>query len=446
MTTLAAAQRRTVPGPRGLPILGHVTPFLRDKLGFLEDCVARYGTTVRLRIGEPTLLVADPEDIRHVLITSSGNYDKSRRMTSARGRRVSGSGVLTASGKEHTRLRKLLAPLFRREVSEEHSNGVAENARGVVSGWGDGDEIELGEVCARLTQRNIQGIVFGRDFEDPEFEAAIRARREYFEYHFRALFPFPELVPCAIVRRHRRALRVIDRVIADRLEGGATHGPCLLEKLTVLRDDEGRRLGFTAMRDEVRTLCVTGYETLGEALTWALYLLAEHPDAAARLHEECDRVLGAGSGPATPETLPYTYAVLQEAMRLYPPTWLYVRMARKADVLPSGAAVAAGSKIYLSQWVVHRHPGYFDDPLRFDPDRFGGGADPPSKFTYFPFGVGPRVCLGKTLGELEGVICLALLSRRHHMELIPGQNIVPEPGITLRPRHGVRVRLRRRES
>ena len=198
--------------------------------------------------------------------------------------------------------------------------------------------------------------------------------------------------------------------------------------------------------DEALTLAITGHETMGEALPWTLYLLAKHPQVERKVWAELREVLR-GDPPGV-EDLPglrYTEMVLLESMRLYPPTWIYPRISRNRDRLPSGLAVGAKTKLYLCQYVMHRHPRYFPDPERFEPERFTPEARKKRpKFSYFPFGGGPRICIGEPLAMMQGVLLLASILQRFRLTLLPDQTIIPEPGITLRPRYGIRMRLHAR--
>jgi cytochrome P450 len=199
--------------------------------------------------------------------------------------------------------------------------------------------------------------------------------------------------------------------------------------------------------DEVRTLSIGGYETIAEALTWAWYLLAGDADAEATVWTEVDSAAARDPvGTAVDlAKLPWCRMVLAETMRLYPPTWMFVRVAQRDDVLPSGASVPSGTKIYLSQWVMHRDARYFPDPDRFDPRRFTADAiSARPRFTYFPFGAGRRLCIGEEFGWMQGVSILASVAQRFRLTLAPGQTIEPEPNVTLRPRGGMRMTVANR--
>jgi cytochrome P450 len=201
------------------------------------------------------------------------------------------------------------------------------------------------------------------------------------------------------------------------------------------------------VRDEAVTLFITGYETIGEALTWTSYLLSQHQAIEAKFFAEVDEVLG-GRVPSAGDLprLGYSGMVLAESMRLYPPTWIFIRMTLQEDKLPSGATISAGSKLYLCPYVMHRHPRYFPDPNRFDPERFTETAKKERpQFAYFPFGGGARVCIGEHFAKMEGTLVLASIAQRFRLSLVPGQTIVPEPKMTLRPKHGLMMRIQQRD-
>jgi cytochrome P450 len=261
--------------------------------------------------------------------------------------------------------------------------------------------------------------------------------------------PFVDRLPTRHRREYSRAHREIDRITTDgiaRRRAEAAPSADLLSMLVHVRYDDGQGMSDDQIRDEVRTLAIAGYETIAEALTWAWYLLAGDGTAESAVWAEVDgAAVATASGIVDSGRLPWCRMVLAEAMRLYPPTWLFVRVAQRDDVLPSGASVAAGTKIYLSQWVMHRNPRYFPDPERFDPRRFTADAIAARpRYTYFPFGAGRRLCIGEEFAWMQGVSILAQVARRFRLALAPGQTVMPEPNVTLRARGGLRMRLTQR--
>jgi cytochrome P450 len=428
-----------------LPLVGHAPAFLRDKLGFLSRCAAEYGDVVRLDIGGPTYLVSGPDDIKHVLVSNSDNYEKTPRLTGARGRRFFGSGLVTAIGPAHLRQRRMLQPVFHRSVIEQFASVVADEAAKMVARWDDGSVIDVHEEMLDVTQRITARALLGDapDSELGRFRRAVSVRRSYQEYLLGSVVPFVDRVPARAQREYARAHREIDAIVDSAIaHRRAAPGPRadLLSLLVHATYDDGSGMTDGQIRDEVRTLSIAGYETIAEALTWAWYLLAGSPPDESRVAAEA-----LVEPPARHEALTYCRMVIAEAMRLYPPTWLFVRVAQHEDVLPSGVFVAAESKIYLSQWVMHRNPRWFPDPDRFDPRRFSSDAvKARPRFSYLPFGAGRRLCIGEEFAWMQGVLILAAVARRFRLAVAPGQTITPEPNVTLRPRGGLRMRLARR--
>jgi cytochrome P450 len=426
-------------------VLGHLMPFLRDKLGFLAEA-ASSASVAELRIGRRTYLPTDPEDIKHVLVSSHRNYDKSPRLTSPRGRRLSGEGLLTSSGIEHLRYRRALQPVFRQGVVDSLAEVAVGSAEEAVRDWARHAKVDVVEEAAKLVQRIRLRTVFSTAsaHELDELRADIFTRQRYIAHVFGSLFPFPERVPTRTTGTHRRAIRRLDRffyaAIEERRRSGA-QPPDLLSHLMDARFQDGPALSNKQLRDELLTLALTGFETLGDALCWALYLLGRHPEVRARMELELEETLARRS-PAASDVprLPYAGMVFSEAVRLYPPTWIFVRMARGDDVLPSGARIPAGSKIYLCPYVVHRDPRLYPDPDQFDPGRFSAEAiRARPRFAYFPFGGGPRTCIGERFATTEARLVLATVLQRATLTLAPGQAVSPRPGITLRPAGAVQM-------
>ncbi len=434
--------------PPGLPLVGHLPAFLADKLGFLLRCADRYGDVVKLRIGEPTYLLTDPEDIRHVLTGNPANYNKTPRLTSARGRRLSGSGLQTSFGADHLRQRRLLQPLFQRRLAESFFDVMLHRIECRTAGWADGAVVDIAREMEMLALSIIIDSLFGEYFPDAEkLAAAITIRRSYIEYIYGALVPFPEYLPAKIVFQYRRAQRTIDEIIYREI-GAQKSATSLAATLSAVTYPDGARMTEGQVRDEILSLMSTGYETIGDAVSWTLYLLAQHPSVESAVLDELRQVLH-GELPQVADIpqLRYTRMVFDESMRLYPPTWIFVRMAMDDDQLPSGVTIPRGSKLYLSQYVVHRRARYFPEPERFDPERFNEearGSRP--RFAYFPFGGGPRTCIGEQFALLEGISILAALLPRFQLLLEPGQTIVPRPTVTLRPKNGIRVRIQSRRA
>ena len=328
------------------------------------------------------------------------------------------------------------------------ADAVVSTTQYMLKDWGDGGERDVATEMMRLVQRILGRVLFSLDYptDAPELARALETRRHYIRYHYRSLFPWPEILPNRMNRQYRCARRLIDqeiyRVIRERRRSG-TPSADLLSMLMRAKYRDGSVMSDPQLRDEALILSITGYETMGEALAWTLYLLAQHPDVERRLFSEWRSVLE-GRLPDLSELgkLRYTEMVLKESMRLYPPTWIYVRVARGSGRLPSGVRVGSREKLYLCPYVMHRNPRYFPDPSRFDPSAVKSRP----RYAYFPFGGGPRVCIGEAFAMMEGLLVLPCILQRFKFTLVPGQKIVPEPSITLYPRNGIRMQLAPRET
>jgi cytochrome P450 len=451
---MGAIRPRSQPqGLPGFPVVGHLPAFLRDKLGFLSHAGSGYGPVVRLRLGRPTFLLTDPEDIRFVLVTRDTDFVKSARIASGRGKRDFGEGLLTSTGEAHRRLRQLLRPVFRRQVVDGVAELMTACTDRMLDDWRPGKEFDIRPCLLTLTQEIITRALFGSDFADigEEYVQAINTRRRYLEESFASLVPFFAVWPFRINREYRLASRQLDeliyRAIAARRDTSAAAND-LLTMLVRAGGPSGPGLTDREIRDEVRTLSIAGYETLAEALTWTLYLVSQHSKVEARLCQEWRAACGQRAPTAADlPRLAYARMVLAEAMRMYPPTWLFVRVASRDTCLPSGARIPRGGKLYLCQYVVHRLPCYYPRPEQFDPERFAEPVvEARPRFAYFPFGGGLRLCLGEALAWTEGVLVFTRILQRCRLVLVDGQSIVPEPGMTLRPRHGIRMTVHCRES
>ena len=444
--------RRASSGPPGYPLLGHLPHFLRDRLGFLSRCAREYGDVVKLHIGSTTYLLTSPADIKHVVVLNAENYDKTPRLTSAMGKRLSGEGLMTHSGPAHTRQRRLLQPIFYKTAVQIHGDTVVRNTERMVETWPVDTPLDISAELITMARENMIRSLFGADYADVEgrFGKALMTRRRYIQYWLTSPLPM-EYLPVGRTREFRRAKQVIDRLLRaaiHRSRAGTTPSNDLLFRLVHARYEDGTGMTDEQICGEALTLATTGYETIAAALGWACYLISQHPEVEANLRAEMDAVLNGRrpSGEDVP-SLRYAWMVLSESMRLYPPTWMFVRVAREDDRLPSGADIPAGSKVFVSQYVTHRDPRYFPRPDAFDPERFSDAAKAARpQFAYFPFGGGPRVCIGEGFAKMETVLVLACLLRRFRFEALPGQNMEPEAERNMRPKHGILMRFQRRQS
>ncbi len=439
------------PGPKGRLLTGNLLDYTRDHLGFLTRCARRYGDVVGLRfVNVHVYLLNHPDHVEYVLVRNNRNFVKSR------GERISlgflGNGLLTSEGSFWRRQRRLAQPAFHRERIAAYGGVMVERAGRMVAGWRSGEVRDVHEDMGRLTLEIVARTLFGVPLRPAEFEEvgdALATISRRFTGRGGVFFQVPEKIPTPGNLRMRRAIRRLDAliygIIRDRRASGEDAGD-LLSMLLAVRDEEtGEGMTDEQLRDEAMTVFLAGHETTANALSWTWRLLAEHPEVESRLFEELREVL-ADRSPAV-EDLPqlrYTDMVVKESMRLYPPAWAFGREAL-ADCEIGGYHVPAGTQLIMSQWVMHRDPRYYEEPGEFRPERWGdGSAEQLPKYAYFPFGGGPRLCIGQSFAKMETVLLLATIARKFRLHPAPGERVTPQPSITLRPKNGMRMVLERR--
>jgi cytochrome P450 len=441
--------------PGGL-LFGSGPAATADPLGFYTRVQREYGDVVRMR-GLPGMhwyLVSHPAGVEHVLKTRGRNYRKPDRFN-APVRLLAGNGILASEGDSWLQNRRLMQPAFHRQRLAAFTLEMADAAQAAAERWerlaDEGAPIEVGAEMLRLTLRIVGRTLFSHDLsgDADALGAAIRVSFEHVGNRMVMPVSPPTWLPTAQNRRFNAARDVvhgtIDAMIRERRASGEER-PDLLGMLLSAQDAEtGARMDDRQVRDEAVTLMLAGHETAAASLSWAWYLLARNPRAAAKMREELDGVLD-GRPPAGEDLprLPYTRAVFDETLRLYPPAWSQPREAVEDDEI-GGFRIPARSMVIVGQWVTHRRPDLWERADEFVPERFvGAGPGTFAPFAYYPFGGGARQCIGSQFALMEAQIVLATLAQRFELELVPGQQIVPDATFTLRPKHGVRMRIHRR--
>jgi len=391
-----------------------------------------------------------PEAVKHVLLDNNDNYVKTpiaRRLLEP----GLGKGLITAEGADWRRQRRIMAPPFAPKRLESFAPGMVAETRRLTGAWRPDAAIDVAEAMMRLTLAIISRAMFSvdADGEVAKIGEGVGAYQEQVRPGFADLLGLPGWLPRANVRRGRKAMGeigpILDGVVARRRRDG---GPAddLLALLLAARDEEtGKGMSAAEMRAQIATIFTAGHETTSNALTWTWYLLSLHPEARQRLEAELDAVL-ASRAPSHEDVprLRYTRMVIEESMRLYPPVHTISRQALGPDTV-AGHAVPKGADIIISPWLLHRHRKLWTYPERFDPERFAPErAGERHRFAYLPFGGGPRICIGMGFAMMEAVLILASVAQAWRLELAPDQTIEPVGLITLRPRNGIRMVLRRR--
>jgi cytochrome P450 len=442
---------RQPPSPPGRFLTGHAGEMLRDAAQFLLRAHASYGDVVRLRLGPRTAFALfHPDHIYHVLVKHRENYTKQSRGY-VKLRHVLGNGLLTSEGDFWLRQRRLLQPAFAPVRLAGFAAAMVSATEEMAKSWepaaGLGEAIDVADEMMRLTMRIVGETLLGTDVtsEASDVGAALALVIDEVSRRIHTPWNFLERLPVASNRRYERALQRLDLAVQKIIDehraqpARASRSQDLLTMLMAARDEEtGTQMSDKQLRDEVMTFFLAGHETTAKALTWTFYLLSQHVGVRSRLEREVETVLGSRS--ATAEDLPklsYAKLVIQESMRLFPPVWAVARMTMQDDQI-GDVTIPAGSPVLLSQYVTHRHRGFWDNPEGFDPDRFlpdrSEGRHP---YAYFPFGAGPRICIGNHFAMLESVLILATITSRWSLNLIPGRPVIPESRVTLRPKHGL---------
>jgi cytochrome P450 len=467
------------PGPRGLPWIGTSFMASRDSTRTLSRWARQYGDIVFYQFMKfPIYVLFHPQHVEQVLLGKTGNFVKG--MTARSNPELFGNGLLTSDGEFWRRQRRLSNPAFHRESIARYAEITVEEAANVSESWKTGETRNIHNDMMNVTLRIVLRSLFGTHLAEhmrviePALEAIMASSTGFNSVAFFLRIPTPAR------KRHFLGVEQLNKVVYDLiargreklksaesgLQAGATQGTStqtgsapaatgaptggpkdLLTLLLTARDDDGNSMSDQQLRDEVITILLAGHETTALNLSWSWYLLAEHLEVERKLHAELDAVLG-GRLPCASDIskLPYTDKIIRETLRLYPPAWRIFRQTEEAFQVGE-YTLPAGSNIVLSQWVTQRDARWFPEPDRFIPERWNeDAAAKVPRFAYFPFGGGPRVCIGAGFAMMEATLLLATIAQRFRLHLAPNQRITPMPSITLRPRNGIRVTLEQRAN
>ncbi|MBI4851491.1 MAG: cytochrome P450 [Acidobacteria bacterium] len=431
------------PGPRKKPLWGDLWDFRSDPLKFLANARS-YGDIVFLRLGNQDIyLLNHPDYIKDVLVNQPRNFYKGRGLQ--RSKRLLGEGLLTSEEDFHKRQRRLVQPAFHRQRIANYAKVMVDYALGTRESWQPGKTINISEEMMRLTLRIVAKTLFNADVEKDadELGEAMGVFVKSFDFLTLPFVEILEKLPLPRVRAFNNARDLLDktiyRMINDRREKKEDVGD-LMSMLLIAQDEEGDGKGMTDLqvRDEVMTLFIAGHETTANALTWTWYLLSQHPEVETKVWREIDQVLyGHLPTAADYQNLKYTEMVLSEAMRLYPPAWVIGRRVVK-ECQVGGYTLPKDSIAFMSQYLMHRDERYFPEPEKFDPERWTPEAkEQRPKHSYFPFGGGPRQCIGEPFAWMEGVLLLATIAQKWKLSLAKDSKVEVQPMITLRAKNDI---------
>jgi cytochrome P450 len=456
-----ATSSAPISGPPVSRWFGFFPEFKSDSLGYLLRC-RQYGDVAKLPMGtvaafllrerDPAMyLLNNPADVRHVLVVNQDNYTKAPVPPVES--RVFGQGVLHAEGTIHHRQRRIFLPFFHGDHVSSYAGLITNTTAGVIASWSHGTTIDIGQAMTHITLSVIWRLLFGQDIgsEARTVTQAITTGQQLIKLQYDSLFAriMPLWIPTRLHRKfahgHNRLESMIRRLIRDR-RSTPSQSPDILTLLLAATDAAGQPLSEEEIRDELVTFLLAGHETTANALTWVWFLLSQSKTARAHLAQEIETVLNHRLPTAADVPhLRYTKMIWEETLRLYPPAWLlHTRISRSEDILPSGVQLPSGARVFISPWSMHRHPQWFPDPNRFDPERFAPESQVQRPaFSYLPFGGGGRRCLGESFAELEGILVMATVASQVNLRLVDGQTILPDPLMTLRPHIPIRMTVSR---
>ena len=445
-----ASRKKFPPGPSELFKRWSFGPLNNNPLEYFSKIAHDYGDIAGLHILKfKTIFINHPDLIEEVLVANARKYTKGKVLRA--NRHVFGEGLLTSEGDFWLRQRRLAQPAFHRVRIASYAATMVEYAQRLLQGWRDGEERDAHREMMRLTLQIVGKTLFDADVERDAQDVG-KSMELLLEVgaDFRRTIFVPHWVPTPSNLRVKREVahieKILYRIIAERRASGRDAGD-LLSMLLHAQDEDGSRMTDRQLRDETITLFLAGHETTASTLSWTWWLLARNPAVEKKLHAELDAVLGDRA--PTIEDLPklvYTGQVITESLRLYPAAWGLARLAVEDHEI-AGYPVTKGMGVAMAQWVVHRDPRWYDAPEEFRPERWENDLlKRLPKFAYFPFGGGPRQCIGNAFALMEAALILATIAQKFRLRLVANHPVVPLASITLRPRHGVRVTLESRRG
>jgi cytochrome P450 len=451
MTTLASTaivEPHPTPNFPTKGLLGVIPLFQADPLRIFNEA-ARYGAVVRMPMPALTAyIVTDTDLVEHMLMANHHNYVKQTRGYQML-RKALGNGLVTSDGAFWLRQRRIAQPAFHREKIAGFANVMTHATHQMLDGWDskirNRESFDLAQQMMAVTLRIVGDTLLGSDTASKSVDVGEALTDALEHLIYRTLHPLslPEWVPTPRNRSFVRAKQQLDSVvmgiITARRKSGHT-GDDLLSMLMEAKDPEsGEGMSDEQLKDEVMTLMLAGHETTANALTWTFWLLGQHAEVEKKIREELATVLdGRTPGARDFPALKYTTWAIKESMRLYPPVWSLGRKVVEEETV-KGYRFEKDALVFFSPYVLHRMPQYWPDPEAFMPERWADESVKRPKCAYIPFSSGPRKCIGDGFALMEAVLLLATILQRTHLELVPGQQVVPEPLITLRPKHGVKV-------
>ncbi|WP_227938256.1 cytochrome P450 [Alkalihalobacillus deserti] len=440
-------------GPKGNLLTGNLSEFQKDPLSFMAKLAKDYGDIAPFRLGpfQKIFLVSNPELIKEILVTKQQKFSKSLDLQVVKD--IVGEGLLTSEKDFHLSQRRLIQPAFKHTHIMSYAQSMIDVTSKYIDGWEHGKDYWISKDMMNITLGIISKTMFNMEFEkgakvigeplDTYMKLAIK--------RMRAILKWPLWIPTKSNRTYKRTIRELDdvlyKIIEKRRNSLDTHQDLLGILMAARNEENGLGMSDRQLRDELMTIFLAGHETTGNALIWTLFLLSQNPRAEQKLHEELDQVVGARQiRPDDFNLLLYTQNIIRESLRLFPPAYVIGRQVDE-DLELGGTSLKKGDMIMISQYVMQRDARFFENPDSFIPERFEGDLlKKIPTYAYFPFGGGPRVCIGNHFAHMEAVLVLACICQRYRFSLADHHHeIKPQPLITLRPRRGIQMHVENRK-
>ena len=450
------------PGPKGNFLLGNLADFGKDQPEFLTEALREYGDLAYMRIANMQIyIVGHPDYVREVLVSKRQSFEKAPIDRTILGKFL-GNGLVTSEGNFHQRQRRLAQPAFHMKRIKAYADVMVDYTDDMLATWQDHQTRDVADDMMQLTMHIVSKTLFDADKVTSSGNTAvsvgeaIHVLQGVSNRDYRRGMSLPNWIPTKDNRARNAAVKIynatVEQIIAERrataVNGEIQDTGDLLSMLMLSQDEDGSTMDDQQLRDEVATLFAAGHETTSNALTWTWYLLSQHPEVEAKLHEELDSVLN-GRTPTLDDLrdLPYTLQVIKESMRLYPPAWILNGRVALEDVEIGDYTIPKGNVVWISPYAMHRLPQYFPNPDEFDPERFTPENEKAiPKFAYIPFGGGARVCIGNSFALMEAHLILATIAQQYQLRLKPNFAVVKNPQITMSPLNGLQMELTKRET
>ena len=438
------------PGPRSLPYLGNLLSLRQDPLGFFQHLQRTYGNAATIYFGKnPAVLLFRPEYVHYVLVEHPRNFSNRGVIQDNSDGGFASEGLLTIDGEKHRQQRRAVLPAFHKKRVEGYAAIIEEYTQELLKTWHPGDTVDMSRAMQQLTLRIVSKCLFSIDLSSQlgplgdAFDGILGSSTSMAEDMLNIRIDNPITGYGKRMAATRQLDMLIYTLIAQRRDHAGDYTDILSMLMSAERGEEpGQKLSEKQIHDHIVTFLAAGHETTAIALTWTFYLLSQHPQVRIKLQNEI-RSLLAGREPTLEDLtkLPYLDWVLNESMRLYPPAWMQMRFVAKESEL-DGVRLPVGTIVILSQWVIHRRPDIWQDAEVFKPERWDpANAQQIPPGAYFPFGGGPRTCIGMPLAQLEARLILASILQHYTPQPTPGYRLRPQPTITLRPKHHLQVTL-----